>query len=158
MNNFLEFNYEVENKDLMDFEKIFNNLLIITKDILKLGKPISMSINYISDEKSIELNTEYRQKKYIGDVISFPINDEFGIYDQLDFKEIGDIFIAPNEAIRKAKLYNHSFYEEMCWLFTHGLLHILGYDHEENENNAKIMFDLTDQILQEINIKYNMPF
>ncbi|AUB31837.1 rRNA maturation RNase YbeY [Spiroplasma floricola] len=157
MGDLLEFNYETK-ESLKEYESLFRNLLISTKKILGIKKNLSLSVNYIDKDKSKEINKQYRQKEYVGDVISFPINDEFGIYDQLDFKEIGDIFITFSEAQNKAKNYNHTIVEEMAWLFVHGLLHILGFDHETNEQDAKEMFKLTDDILKSENIKYIMSF
>ncbi|QBQ07903.1 rRNA maturation factor [Spiroplasma gladiatoris] len=151
----ISFIYE-DNNDLNKYESIFYNLLTITKEKLNITNTLSLSVFFILPEKSIELNSKYRNKNYVGDVISFPIDDPIGIYDQLDFKEIGDIFITYNEALNKATLYNHEIEDEMSWLFVHGLLHILGYDHETNENDAKTMFKLTESILKEINVIYDM--
>ncbi|WP_339020406.1 rRNA maturation RNase YbeY [Spiroplasma endosymbiont of Atherix ibis] len=157
MNDLLEFNYETK-KSLKEYENLFRNLLVSAKKILHINKNLSLSVNYINEIKSKEINKQYREKEYVGDVISFPINDEFGIYEQLDFKEVGDIFITFSEAQNKAKKYNHTIIEEMAWLFVHGLLHILGFDHETNEQEAKEMFKLTDDILESENIKYIMSF
>ncbi|QEH62058.1 hypothetical protein SCHIN_v1c08630 [Spiroplasma chinense] len=148
--------YEDDNKDLEQYEKVFEELLTHTKNELKIDKSLMLSVTFIKPEESIRLNTEYRGKEYVGDVISFPIDDPMGIYEQLDFKEIGDIFITYDEALNKAKLYNHKIYEEMCWLFVHGLLHILGYDHELGENEEKEMFDLTNNILKRVNVVYKV--
>ncbi|ALD66640.1 rRNA maturation RNase YbeY [Spiroplasma cantharicola] len=157
MKDILEFNYNTD-ENLKEYEVLFNNLLKSAKEVLDINQNLSFSVNYIDEIKSRKLNNEYRKKDYVGDVISFPIDDDFGIYNQLDFKEIGDIFITFSEAKNKALKYNHTIKEEMAWLFVHGLLHILGYDHEISENEEKLMFDLTDQILNKQNIKYKMPF
>ncbi|QHX36815.1 rRNA maturation RNase YbeY [Spiroplasma sp. BIUS-1] len=157
MKDSLEFNYETK-EDLKEYEILFSKLLTSAKEVLEIGKTLSLSVNFIDEVKSREINNEYRKKDYVGDVISFPIDDDFGIYDQLEFKEIGDIFITFSEAKNKAAKYNHDIKEEMAWLFIHGLLHILGYDHETNELEAKEMFDLTDKILDKQNIKYIMPY
>ncbi|AGR42297.1 rRNA maturation RNase YbeY [Spiroplasma diminutum] len=157
MKDLLEFNYQTD-EDLIGYELLFNNLLKSTKEILKIDQILSLSVNYIDPLNSKELNNNYRGKDYVGDVISFPIDDDFGIYEQLGFKEIGDIFITFDEAQRKAQKYNHSIKEEMAWLFTHGLLHILGYDHETSEEDEKEMFELTNKILEKQNLEYIMPY
>jgi probable rRNA maturation factor len=149
------FNYET-NESLESFEKLFFSLLTATKKEIGETKAFTLSVTYISSENSVEMNNSYRGKDYIADVISFPIDDEHGIYDQLDFRELGDIFICFEEAKRKAEKMNHTIETEMAWLFVHGLLHIIGYDHEQNENDAKIMFDLTDKILMHEKITYEM--
>ncbi|AKX33940.1 16S rRNA maturation RNase YbeY [Spiroplasma litorale] len=153
MKDNIDFIYEVEIKELKKYEKLFYKLLKYVKKYTNLNNKLSLSVNYISDEKSIYLNNKYRNKNYVGDVLSFPINDEYNIYSQMNFKEIGDIFIAPNEAAKKANKFNHSPKTEYSWLFVHGLLHILGFDHETKEESEE-MFSLTDKILSKIKVKY----
>jgi probable rRNA maturation factor len=152
--NEITFLYETE-EQLNNFEALFNRLLQHTKDILAIVKPLTLSVTYIYETTSVSMNAQYRGKDYIADVISFPIDDDYGIYDQLDFRELGDIFICFAEANRKAQKMHHTITTEMAWLFTHGLLHILGYDHEI-EAEAQVMFALTDQILAQEAIAYEM--
>ena len=66
-----------------------------------------------------------------------------------DDNELGDIFINVEAIRNQAKEYGHSLRREVCFLFTHGLLHLLGYDHME-EDEEKEMFALQDVILDEI--------
>ena len=66
-------------------------------------------------------------------------------------RELGDIFISIDHARLQAQEYGHSFYREMCFLFTHGLLHLLGFDHMKEEDEQE-MFAMQDCILQELNI------
>ena len=66
-------------------------------------------------------------------------------------REIGDIFISIDHAKMQAEEYGHSFYREMCFLFTHGLLHLLGFDHM-NEEDEKVMFGRQKTILDALNI------
>ena len=94
-----------------------------------------------------EINRDYRNIDRPTDVISFALKDsedEFYI-DELDL-ELGDIFINYEAVIHQAKEYGHSELREISFLCTHGLLHLLGYDHM-NETDEKEMFDLQDVIL-----------
>ena len=63
--------------------------------------------------------------------------------------DLGDLFINIDYARRQAKRYGHSFLREVCFLFTHGLLHCLGYDHQ-TEEEEKEMFSLQEKILDPI--------
>lgn len=63
--------------------------------------------------------------------------------------ELGDIFINVQAVKTQAEEYGHSQHREVCFLFTHGLLHLLGYDHME-EADEKVMFSLQDEILDEL--------
>ena len=66
-------------------------------------------------------------------------------------RQLGDIFISLDKAKEQAESYGHSFKREFCFLFTHGLLHLLGYDHMQEEE-AKKMFALQEKILNDQNI------
>ena len=61
---------------------------------------------------------------------------------------LGDIYISVEKAIEQANEYGHSVKRELSFLFVHGLLHLLGYDHM-NEEDEKVMFDLQEKILKE---------
>ena len=66
-----------------------------------------------------------------------------------DSIELGDIFINIEAIVKQASEYGHSMRREVCFLFTHGLLHLLGYDHMEQEEE-RVMFALQDDILYDI--------
>ena len=84
------------------------------------------------------------------DVISFALEDNPDIvYD--DFRLLGDIYIAIDVAYDQAIEYNHSREREVCFLATHGVLHLLGYDHM-TEEEEKEMFGLQEELLQEYGI------
>ena len=65
---------------------------------------------------------------------------------------LGDIYICLDKAYEQAITYGHSILREVCFLITHGLLHLLGYDHME-EDEEKIMFSLQEELLNEYGIK-----
>ena len=70
-----------------------------------------------------ELNNQFRNKNTPTDVLSFP-------YEDMPMTPLGSIVISVDFVTSKAKEFNHSFEDELSLLFIHGLLHILGYDHE----------------------------
>lgn len=109
------------------------------------------NIIFIDNERIREINKEYRNIDRETDVISFALEDNNDIkYD--GFRVLGDIYISLDKAKEQAMLYEHSYKREICFLITHGILHLLGYDHME-EDEEKIMFDKQERLLEEYEIK-----
>lgn len=106
----------------------------------------------IVDNKRIhEINKEYRNIDRETDVISFAMEDNMDIkYD--NFRLLGDIYISIDKVFSQAKEYGHSNLREICFLATHGILHLLGYDHMEPDDE-KEMFKLQNELLDGYNIK-----
>jgi probable rRNA maturation factor len=106
----------------------------------------------IVDQETIkEINKTYRGKDSITDVISFALEDD-KTFIKTDFRILGDIYICLNKAKMQAEEYGHSFLRELSFLTIHGLLHLLGYDHIEKEDE-EVMFKLQEMILDEYGIK-----
>jgi len=115
---------------------------------LSLPKRFSYSIILTDSETIQTINRDYRKMDNPTDVISFAYND--GISDLNGFSdEIGDIFINLDYVSKQAKDYGHSEEREYLFLITHGILHLLGYDHQ-NPIDEKTMFDLQKEILSDI--------
>ena len=113
---------------------------------------MELSCIIVDDNKIHEINRDYRQIDKSTDVISFAMEDNDQYYVAGMPRSLGDIFISIDHAKTQAKDYGHSLKREMCFLFTHGLLHLLGYDHM-NEDDEKEMFDLQKQILTTLQIE-----
>jgi probable rRNA maturation factor len=116
----------------------------------RLGLPTRFIYSIILiDSAAIQIiNRDYRKLDQPTDVISFAYND--GIVALDDFSdEIGDIFINLDYVAKQAGDYGHSEEREYLFLITHGLLHLLGYDHL-NKVDEKIMFDLQKEIIDDI--------
>lgn len=110
----------------------------------------SLSVIYVTPEQIHEINRDYRNVDRPTDVISFAIQDDMSdAYGDEDDYELGDIFINVQAIRDQAKEYGHSIRREACFLFCHGLLHLMGYDHMEPEEE-KEMFHLQDVILDEM--------
>ena len=95
-----------------------------------------VSVAIVSDERVRELNRTYRRKDYATDVLSFP-NPQSLIPNPLSFPFLGDIVIARGVASRQAREARHSEQTELRVLALHGLLHLLGYDHDRD--NGQMM-------------------
>jgi len=125
-----------------------------------LGQPDQLCVvaTFVDSEEIRQLNSEYRGIDKETDVLSFPTIDNVGhgIIDVLQYPfetdcrtgllNLGDIFICMDVAQRQAEEYGHSLKRESAFLFLHGLLHLLGYDHIE-EDDEREMKDAADKIL-----------
>ena len=117
---------------------------------LELDK-CEFNIIIIDNERIREINREYRNIDRETDVISFAMEDNMDIkYD--DFRLLGDIYISIDKCYSQAIEYGHSKVRELCFLATHGILHLLGYDHM-NEVDEKEMFSLQNELLDGYDIK-----
>ena len=108
------------------------------------------NIIFVSNEKIHELNKNYRGVDRVTDVISFALEDGEDLKDP-GIRVLGDIYIAIDVAYEQALTYGHSRLREVCFLATHGILHLLGYDHMD-EDEEKIMFDKQKEILDSYDI------
>lgn len=102
-----------------------------------------LSILLVDDGEISQLNMQYRNKKGPTNVLSFPLADP-------SLKELGDIVISIDTAEREAKAKGTTLHSHLTWLITHGLLHLLGYDHERSEQEAHAMWDLEQSLLFEL--------
>ena len=147
--------------------QVSEEILKQTQEILefaaqKTGKEKKeMAVTFVSNDRSHELNLEYRDTDRPTDVISLEYKPELDIAvdeeDLLDHPElaemledfdayIGELFISVDKAREQAEEYGHSFEREMGFLAVHGFLHINGYDHYTPDEEAE-MFGLQEEIL-----------
>ncbi len=108
---------------------------------------VELSITLTDDKTIQELNKQWRGKDKPTDVLSFPVGDTPPGYR---YTLLGDVVISLPYAKRQAKEIGVTDKEEILRLLTHGILHLLGYDHETSEEDAKVMFELQDKIFDEI--------
>ena len=135
-------NNKVDTEELNDYIKYVVGELKIDNAIF--------NIIFIDNEEIRKINKEYRNVDRETDVISFALEDNMDVvYD--DFRLLGDIYISYEKALEQAKIYNHSVKREVFFLATHGILHLLGYDHME-EDDEKVMFELQNKLLDSYGI------
>jgi probable rRNA maturation factor len=142
---------EVENFD-ENFEQDYLKIIETVLENLDIHDDIEMSCILVDDGRIHEINREYRNIDRSTDVISFALEDSDQYYVEGMPRSIGDIFISVDHAKMQSEEYGHSLRREMCFLFTHGLLHLLGYDHM-NEEDEKIMFAKQKEILDILKIE-----
>lgn len=136
------------NADLAQYEEKMHKVAESAENRLQLRKDYEISVSFVRSRTIHVINRDYRQIDRPTDVISFAVQDDPDIPEEAQ-TDLGDIFINIDYARRQAKEYGHSVEREMLFLFTHGLLHCLGYDHME-ESDAEEMFALQDEILDPI--------
>ena len=140
--------YNRTNEEIDEWEELFQKIASSAEKELKLPSTYEISVTFVRSRTIHTINKEYRGIDRPTDVISFAVNDVPEIIDMED-KDLGDLFINIDYARKQAKEYGHSYTREMGFLFTHGLLHCLGYDHMTKEEE-KEMFDLQNKILDPI--------
>ncbi|MBQ7975350.1 MAG: rRNA maturation RNase YbeY [Clostridia bacterium] len=117
-----------------------------------------ISITFVDNEEIRKINSEHRDIDSVTDVLSFPMLefDENGEADaDFDFDDgevmLGDIVISLERAAEQAENYGHSLKREVAFLTAHSVLHLLGYDHMDSEEE-KIMFEKQEKILEDLGI------
>lgn len=151
MNIDFVFDNEVENLE-NNYEQDFTAIIEQALKTLGIEDDVEVSCVLVDDERIHEINREYRHIDRSTDVISFAMEDNDQFYVEGMPRTLGDIFISVDHAKKQAEEYGHSLRREMCFLFTHGILHLLGYDHMTDEQE-KEMFGLQDQILGALSIE-----
>ena len=117
---------------------------------LNIKNPL-LNVVIVDNVKIREINKEYRNKDAVTDVISFAFEEVKDVkYEDVRF--LGEIYISYERCKSQASEYGHSVRREFSYLAVHGLLHLLGYDHM-NEDDKKVMRALEEEILNEYDIK-----
>lgn len=138
-------NSEFEIKEIDTLEKYIE--FVVKKQGLE---DAIFNIIFVTKEEIHKINKEYRNVDRPTDVITFALEDNKDESDSV-IRVLGDIYISIEIAYEQAEIYGHSNLREVCFLATHGILHLLGYDHME-ESEEKIMFNLQEELLNEYKI------
>lgn len=134
----LEMSLEIEGfDDLVNEEEIREYVQKVLEKEYESEAPVYMSLLFTGNDEIQVINREYRDKNQPTDVISFAYHEtedfDIGPYDTL-----GDIVISLERVVEQAKEYNHSDKRELFYVLTHGILHLLGYDHIEEEDKKEM--------------------
>lgn len=99
-----------------------------------------VSVTLTNNDHIREINRNYRNKDAATDVISFALNEgeEPEIIDGPEINMLGDIIISVERAMEQAEEYGHSLERELAFLTVHGMMHLLGYDHIEEEDRIEM--------------------
>ena len=104
-------------------------------------EPVSLSVSFVGKDEIRKLNKDFRGVDRKTDVLSFPLYEKGCIPDAADLEEgeelaLGDVVICEEVCEEQAKEYGHSIQREIVYLFTHSVFHLLGYDHETEDDKA----------------------
>lgn len=97
-----------------------------------------VSVSFVDEETIQELNRTYRDVDSITDVLSFPQFDDLAELPEEGIFSLGDVVICQQRAREQAEEFGHSYERELIYLFTHSMLHLLGYDHMEEEDQREM--------------------
>ena len=146
----------INNQSLIKYEdgmiEILNKVISKTLEIEDINNEIEVCVSFVDNAEIKELNKNFRGKDKETDVLSFPQYDEQElIQDQSNIVALGDIVISLEKAKEQAIEYGHSFEREVAFLTAHSMYHLLGYDHD-TEENTKIMRKKEETVLDLLGI------
>ncbi|QDZ40627.1 rRNA maturation RNase YbeY [Euhalothece natronophila Z-M001] len=126
------------------WEQWFQKWVDALKAELPPATEYELTLCLANNTKIKTLNAQYRQKDQPTDVLAFAtLENSLSEAEKLLFQEeplyLGDIIISVETAREQAKTYEHSLEQELAWLATHGLLHLLGWDHPDDESLEKML-------------------
>ena len=145
------FSDQTELKNGKEFKKAIKKAAETVLKFENETRKAELSVTVCNDGYIRELNRDYRGKDKATDVLSFPASDDL---DEVNYDTgaviLGDIVISIDTAERQAKEYGNTLEREISFLTVHGMLHLLGFDHEISEDEEKIMFSEQKAIIKEL--------
>ncbi|QSS98996.1 rRNA maturation RNase YbeY [Pontibacillus sp. ALD_SL1] len=141
-----------------DYIDLIQRILDFASNQENVTDEAELSVSFVDNKEIQIINRNYRQKDEPTDVISFAMQEEGDGEMKIMGAEmpllLGDIVISVDRAKEQAEEYNHTYERELGFLALHGFLHLLGYDHL-NEEDEKKMFSRQEEILHEFGLKRN---
>ena len=133
----MEIYYDDRQDDIKITDEIKNLIEKSIAAVLKvenLDENVEVSVSFVGDEEIRDLNRDYRGVDKSTDVLSFPMDDEFIIVSRI----LGDVIINTRRVMEQAEEFGHSNERELSYLTVHSILHLLGYDHMEDEDKKEM--------------------
>ncbi|ERM92079.1 rRNA maturation RNase YbeY [Caldanaerobacter subterraneus] len=145
--------------DASGLEALVERAIKATLEEEEVVDEVEVSVSFVDNEEIRKLNKYYRGIDSPTDVLSFPLMEfeeiEKGEEDEKDAEEIypiGDIVISLEKAKGQAEEYGHSFEREVAYLTVHSMLHLLGYDHE-TEEERKLMREKEEKVMERLGLR-----
>ena len=152
-------NWQVDEKSFIDIAKKILKFYLSCPEIAESScltgfeySSISFDFLYCDSKKTHEINREYREKDYPADIITFAIfadSEEKFIFD--GEVNLGEVIIALDKVEEEAKKKGTSKEHELAFLISHGILHLLGFDHQ-TEEDYNFVIDLQNRALEYVKI------
>jgi probable rRNA maturation factor len=137
-------------------EERYRSIMETAFELLNIKTNYEVDVSLVDEDTIHQINRDYRNVDRVTDVISFAFNDDKSKEGLILGDEIphmlGEIFVCVPRALEQAKQIGNTPERELNFLFCHGLLHLLGYDHMKKEDE-EIMFPLQDKILDAVKEK-----
>lgn len=133
----MEIYYDDRQDDIKITDEIKNLIEKSIAAVLKvenLHENVEVSVSFVGDEEIRDLNRDFRGVDKSTDVLSFPMDDEFIIVSRI----LGDVIINTRRVMEQAEELGHSEERELSYLTVHSILHLLGYDHMEDEDKKEM--------------------
>ena len=138
------YNYEANQKLYIPWMNIISDIITGTLDYMKFRKEAEVSVSVVDPAQIRELNRDFRNIDRVTDVLSFPIGDKNPETGEI---VLGDIVLCAEKVISQAAEFGHTRKRELAFLTCHSMLHLLGYDHINEEERLE-MEDLQRKILE----------
>ncbi len=145
---------EIDYSNRQDYLDIDENTLSFVEAVVRetleeedIKSSAYVSISFVGDEEIKTLNRDYRNVDDVTDVLSFPIDEFFDSNTRI----LGDVVINVKRLMSQAEEFGHSYERELGYLTCHSILHLLGYDHIDDEDK-KIMRDKEDAIMHSLDL------
>ncbi|KHO62225.1 heat-shock protein [Thermoanaerobacter sp. YS13] len=146
--------------DAANLEELVEKVIKTVLEVEEVIDNVEVSVSFVDNEEIRKLNKYYRGIDKPTDVLSFPLAEFEDTYaegeeieeDSEEVQPIGDIVISLEKALEQSMEYGHSFEREVAYLTAHSMLHLLGYDHE-TEEERKIMREKEEEVMARLNIR-----
>ena len=136
-------------------QKWLREVVDVTLSTQKIDRPVELSLIITGDEEVHRLNRDYRGIDATTDVISFALSENVADTEFVTppdrISRLGEVIISYPQAVRQAKENKQTIKAELAWLVVHGLLHLLGYDHQDDATEAR-MRQREEAILKRIDL------
>ncbi|MGL4343367.1 MAG: rRNA maturation RNase YbeY [Metamycoplasmataceae bacterium] len=146
-----QINFLIKNNYDFKFEKEFNKIFKIFKEYNDIGKKRYVDILITNNKEIKKISNMYRDINSETDILSFPFQDDFGIFEKEQEFPLGEIVLSFEKIEKQALEFNHSLKREFCFLFAHGLIHLSGLDHKTSQDE-KIFNEKVYKIMEKIKI------